>query len=1092
MMNMLNRIICILAAILSSALVQAQPLSLKLQGVSVKDAISSFESASGYSFVYVGEELDTGRKVDVNALTVNEAVEQIIAGQGLTYIIEGQNVILRRNIATTPAGSRPANPQESMQTVGGVVRDKTGAPIAGAVVMEKGRQSNAAVADLDGHWSLRVGKGAHLVASCLGFADTEMVVSGTYMVIVMEEDSGMLDEVVVIGYGTAKRKDLTGSVKHLSVAASPMANTTNIVQSLIGTSAGVFTTQSGYAGGNMGLSIRGRTSFSASQDPLVVVDGLIYNDDLNSINPDDVASIDILKDASAAAVYGSRSANGVVIITTKRGKTDKPTVSFGMNMGVSTQANYTARVMNAEQYVQRLIDYDYQMLLYQWYRTKPASPTGRPDYPDVSTLEARAAYLKSEEEKNNYIYGQDIDWLEAVTRYGFSHNYNLNVSGAGKSMNYYISGAYDHEEAPIVGDDFSRVTLNAKTDMHVTDWFSMGLNLRWSRRDQSGHEASWSYAKVASPLATYDFVTPGYFRTYFAGESMQVDPLANLFIDETDIKDNVMGVVTAHVDVPFIEGLSYDFNYSRNFYTRTYNRFYPTGHPDAGMNGKAIKNPELQNSWGMNHILSWSREFGKHSVGATMAYTREKRTGETTKTTVEDFSIQTLGFDNLEMGTMFAAESSAWQETNTGLMLRGTYGYDSRYLLTATIRHDGFSGFGPNDKYVDLPSVSVGWVASNEKFFPWKNVYLKMRLGYGSNGNQGIGRYSSQAQLTAGSYNYDDAYAVALHINTLGNPNLKWESTQSWNAGVDFGLFDSRISGSFDVFRSETTDVLVKRRLPYLTGYDYIWDNLGGLKNWGLEVELSTVNIKTSSLTWTTGATFSLVRDKITDLYGDGTKRDLGNSWFVGKSITSVYNLKLLGVWQEEDMFNGDIYPGWYPGQYKYADLDDNGSIDANDRKIIGNSAPWGRYSITSNLTWKNWSLYVLLNGAIGGDKWFLANNDLLHTENNPGDYVYRKNQSITRQYWTPENATDGSCTLYYCQPIFGGTYQSRGYLRVQDVSLSYSIPRRIISKTFLADARVFATCRNLWTFTGWEGWDPEFVSFPLTRSIMGGLKLSF
>lgn len=1092
MMNILHRFICIAAAVLSFSLAQAQSLNLKLQGASVKDAIASFEAASGYSFVYVGNELDTARKVDVDASTLTDAVSQIIAGQGLTYIIEGHNVILRRIQSEVRADSGKPGTQAAVQTVGGIVRDRAGEPVAGAVVMEKGKLSNAVVADISGRWSLRAGAGTQLVASCLGYADAEITVTGSYMVIVMDEDSGMLDEVVVIGYGTAKRKDLTGSVKHLSVAASPMANTTNVVQSLIGTSAGVFATQSGYAGGNMGLSIRGRTSFSASQDPLIVVDGLIYNDDLNSINPGDVESIDILKDASAAAVYGSRSANGVVIITTRRGKTDKPTVSFGMNMGISSQANYKARVMNAEQYVQRLIDYDYQMMLNQWYRTNPSSPDGRPSYPDVSTPEARASYLRSEEEKGNYLYGQDINWLDAVTRYGFSHNYNLNVSGAGKSMNYYISGAYDHEEAPIVGDDFSRVTLNAKTDMHVTDWLSMGLNLRWSRRDQSGHEASWSYAKVASPLATYDFVTPGYFRTYFAGESMQVDPLANLFIEETDIKDNVMGVITAHVDVPFIDGLSYDFNYSRNFYTRTFNCFYPTGHPDAGMNGKAIKSPELQNSWSMNHIVSWSREFGRNSIGATVAYTREMRSGESTKTTVQDFAIQSLGVDNLSMGTMFEAESSAWQESNTGLMFRATYSYDSRYLLTATVRHDGFSGFGAKEKYVDLPSVSAGWVLSNEKFFPWKDVYFKMRLGYGSNGNQGIGRYSSLAQLTAGSYNYDDAYAVALHIDKLGNPNLKWESTQSWNAGFDFGLFDSRISGSFDAFRSETTDVLVKRKLPYLTGYSYIWDNLGGLKNWGLEAEINASVIKTPSLSWNVGATFSLVRDKITDLYGDGTKRDLGNSWFVGESITSVYNLKLLGVWQEKDLFNGEIYPGWYPGQYKYADLDENGSIDANDRTIIGNSAPWGRWSFNSTFTWNAWSLYILFNGAIGGDKWFLSNNDLLHTENNPGDYVYRKNQSATRQYWTPENATDKSCTLYYSQPIFGGTYQSRGYVRVQDVSLSYTIPRRILDKTFLGDVKLFLSCRNLWTFTGWEGWDPEFVSFPLTRSIMGGLKLSF
>lgn len=985
------------------------------------------------------------------------------------------------------------SPQQRIKQITGKVVDINGEPIIGANIIEKGT-TNGIITDVDGNFSLEVPSSAILQISYIGYVTQEVEVGNqTTFSIQLMEDTQKLDEVVVVGYGTMKKKDLTGAVKRVNLENSPAIANTSLSQALIGSTAGVNTTQSGYAGEDVSLSIRGTTSFSASQSPLIVLDGIIYNGSMSDINVNDISSIDILKDASAAAVYGARSANGVILVTTKKGKTEKPTVSFNMSIGTQSASNHTARYMNAEEYTMRLVDYAYQQDLRNWYETHPTSDSGRPAYPDISTKEAKAYYLRSQEEKNNYMLGTDIDWIDKVMRTGLTQDYNLGVGGSSKFVNYYLSGAYHSEEGILLNDQFERYTFNAKVDANVTDWLKVGANVNYSHRDYSGVSANFDYATKATPMATYDFDTPGYHRMEFANESAMKDPLQYLAIDNSDLRNTLFLTLTGRIDVPFIKGLSYDFNYSTTRYHRDNNTFYPSD-VDGGSvnNGKAVKVPENENAYLFNHIFTYQRNFGNHSLNATFVYTTEKRWGDSTTATAESFDIDNLGYNNLGIGTMFTETSSAWQESNVGLMGRVNYNYKNRYLLTATVRRDGYSGFGVNNKYVTLPSASIGWVISEEDFNPFESTYLKLRLSYGQNGNQGIGRYASLAKLGLGAYNYDENKVIALYPSAMANNELKWERTSSWNFGIDFGFFNQRLNGSFEVYKSHTTDVLVQRTLPRVTGYSSVWANLGGLDNRGFEVELNSVNIQNHNLSWSSGFTFSLNRDKITDLYGDGTMQDLTNGWFVGESLNAIYSYEMLGVWQEEDLYSGEIYEGWYPGQQKFADLNNDGKIDADhDRKIIGNSSPSCRFSFNNTLTWKNWSLYFMLNSMLGGGGYFMSGNSILAPENS-SDYVIRLNQPATRPYWTPENRSNEGLALFRNQQISTSIYQSRSFVRLQDVSLMYTFDKKLLQKTkVIGQLQLFLTGKNLYTFTGWDGWDPEYTGFPLTRSIQFGIKLS-
>ena len=983
-------------------------------------------------------------------------------------------------------------------TVTGTVTDAaTGNAMVGVNVVVRGTTLGS-LTDISGKYTIDVpDQDAVLVFSFIGYVTVEQPVSGrTTINVALSSATTALDEVIVTGYGTQKKSDLTGSVVRVTMDEKATLANVNLSQALSGASAGVNVQGSGLAGSEPSLSIRGQTSLSASDRPLIVLDGIIYNGAIADINISDVESIDILKDASAAAVYGSRSANGVMLITTKKGQSEKPVISFNMYYGYQDMTNNPMRVMNATEYATRLVDYYYQQDLYTWYKTLPTGPEGKPARPDVTDLNVLAAPLRSQEERDNLLAGNEIDWVDEVLQLAPIQNYNLSVSGKSNRSSYFISGSYTNEEGIQLNDEFSRITLHTNLESQITDWLTIGLISSYSYRDYSGEEASLGNARSCSPLADNHIGDPNY-DIYLTGEVYMTYPLVYLYIDNTDIRNNLFLVGNAKITVPWVQGLTYEFNYSNTYSNRNDNTFHPVSTPSgAPNNGRAIKSPSEERDWLINNIVSYNRSFGDHQVNATLLYSRERRSAQSSTLDAQGFDNPALGYNNMGLGTIVTVASSAWEENSLSYMARLNYSFKRRYLLTSTVRRDGFSGFGANNKFATFPSVSLGWVLSEESFMQdlrW--LYLKLRTSYGKNGNQGIGRYSSFSRMTANAYVYGPATVVGVYPSSLGNTDLGWEATSSFNVGIDFGFFNRRISGSLDVYSAETTDVLVSRALPPTTGYGSVWTNLGAIENKGYEIELTTVNL-VGRLGWESNFVFSLNRDKITKLYGDENDRDIGNSWFVGEPISAIYDYQMAGgMWTEEELYNGTILSNWYPGQFRYVDQNRDGVIEPNnDRTIIGYRTPNFRFSINNTFSYKNFTLSFFINSIQGGGGYYLLNNSSVVNVDFRSDNVLRINASAVRPYWRPDNGVDNATGVYNSPAVASGIYESRSFVRLQDVSLTYNLSPSLLNLLKVEACQFYVASKNPYVWTRWSGWDPETgtSNSPLMRNITAGFRITF
>lgn len=981
------------------------------------------------------------------------------------------------------------------QKISGTVRSSSDNKLLPGVTIQVKGTTTGTTTNARGQYELSGVKPTDsLVFSSVGFKEKTVGVNNLSQINVsLSAGISSLNQLVVIGYGTAKKKDLTGSITRISMSDKINEANVNLMQALVGSAAGINMEQRGGASSNPTLSIRGKTSLSGSDMPLIVLDGAIYYGSVSDINPNDVASIDILKGASAAAVYGRRSANGVVIINTKKGKAGKPVFSLSMYTGFQDMTNNPVRVMNADEFATRLLDWHWEQDVYKWYATHPTSEKGRPERPDVTNRDTVASYLRTYEEKKNYLAGNEINWVDEVLRTAPMQNYNLSVGGSSENgISYYLSGSFSDIKGIQKNDQFKRTTLHSSLSNKVTDWLTLGLNATYSYRDNSGVPASLSAARVASPLADNHIGSRDY-DIYLGGELYQPYPLVYTYIDNSDISTDLFAIGDIKLTIPWVKGLKYTLRYSHLHSTRN-NDTYNSSRTPAGVNnnGYAVKNPSDSRTWSIDNIINYSRSFGDHQINSTLLFSRENRKGSSSTLAAEDFGIETLGFNDIGLGKFATVSSSAYEENSISYMARINYSYLSTYLFTATVRRDGYSGFSPNHKWATFPSVAVGWVATNEPFLKDRRLYLKLRASYGLNGNQGIGRYASFSQMGTRNYVYGTQQAVGIYPNTLGNKDLSWEKTNAFNLGFDFHFLKSRIAGSLDIYTSKTKDVLVQRQIPRASGYTSVWTNLGELDNKGIEFELNTINLK-GSFHWESQFVFSLNRNKILKLYGNGNDKDIGNAWFVGEPISSIYDYHILGIWTEKELFNGNIYDGWYPGQFKYADLNNDGKIGpVYDREIIGYESPSYRFSINNSLSYKNFTLSIFINSIQGGKNYYLANN--LSMINPIYEFSFRKNVSAINPYWRPDKPTKNTTGIYNLPPIRSGVYQSRSFVRIQDVSIAYSLPDKVLNKLSLQKAQVYLSSKNPYVWTKWQGWDPEIgpSDTPLMRNLILGLRLSF
>ncbi|MBF9254084.1 TonB-dependent receptor [Pontibacter sp. 172403-2] len=953
-------------------------------------------------------------------------------------------------------------------TVQGKVTDENGTGLPGVTVLLKGT-TIAAPTGADGMYSINVPSGnGTLSFSYIGFETQEVPINNRATIDVqMGADAEALDEVVVVGYGTQKRSDITGSVA--SVPKDRLSNlpVTDLTQAIQGTTAGLNISQGSSVPGSSGsMRIRGINSLSANTSPFIVVDGAPFLGEINDINANDIASIEILKDASAVAIYGTRGSNGVILITTKRGTTGKPRISYSGYYGVE-DISHELTPGTAEAYVQKYKDYLIAQGLTQ------------------------TQVLPNTNEVENYNAGKTTDWLDMATQPGRITEHNLSISGGTDNLQYYVTGGYLNQKGVIKGYEFQRASIRSNIDATLTDYLKAGTSLYFADHNSDGGRANMLLATAMSPYGqVYDEF--GKYEIYpMYPELLFANPLLGLTTDRVDRRKYISGTGYVEVAPNFLKGLKYRLNASYTYEIGRQDGY--TGRQANDLVGSAYANNNETNEWVLENILSYERDFGKHHIFFTGLYSAQATDYFESGASANTFINDQLSFYNLGAGENRSSSSRSDRTSLLSQMGRINYSYDSRYLLTLTARRDGYSAFGVNtNKYATFPSMALGWNIANEDFLKDASyiTQLKLRFSYGQSGNQAISPNQTSTLENTVRFPFGGSSSIGVLAGRLGNADLNWETTTSANLGLDFGFLNNRINGTIEVYKARTEDLLLLRGIPNITGYSQVWDNLGELKNKGIELTLNTINIQSGKFSWETNFNISSNKNEIVDLYGD-KKSDVGNRWFIGEPVGIIYDYNWLGVWQE-----GDDIPSTMsakPGDLKFEDVNGDGVINSDDEMILGSTLPKWYGGLTNTFNYGNFHLSVFLQASHGSLK---NDPDIFY-----GDEAGRRNIPAEIGYWTPENRSNEWPSLSY-RNIGYGFPRDASYVRIKDARLSYTVPASFLDKYNVQGLTLYAAGRNLYTFTDWIGWDPESNqssrgsgdwtnNYPLVRSISFGLNLA-
>lgn len=989
-----------------------------------------------------------------------------------------------------------------------------GEGIVGVTVQVKNKTVGV-ITDLDGNYTITVPDGRTiLVYSFIGYQPKELTVGSNKTINVeLEEDVAQLEEVVVIGYGTLRKKDLTGAITRVTTENNTKS-VTNVAELLRGTVAGFSSSLGTSAKGGGTLMIRGEKSIKASNSPLVVLDGIIFNGDLGDINPSDIESVDILKDGSSAAVYGSRAASGVIVITTKQGKEGKPLINFEAKVGF---ANLTRnqRPFNGQEYTTMRRD--------EKIRNNPSRPAGYFNNPnelptgvDLSTWLGytgaasdsnpteiwlnRLAF--STTEIDNYLAGRETDWYDASFQNALRQDYNVSISGKSDKVSYYWSLGSVANEGIVVGDKFTSVRsrLNLKAD--ITDWLQVGLQAHYATRDESVDPVDWAEGIQASPWGSR-YEGDGTLKFYPNDDNMSVNPFASYEQrDRFNVTQTFNATLSAKVTLPF--GFVYEMNYS-DYNDWNKNHYFDASTSIAGQKdkGKAVRRNSSSHSWMFDNILRWNKTFDQiHRFDLTMLFNLEKN--QLWSDNASNSNIvpsEALGWHGIGNGTNPTVSSNDAVDTGNAMMARLNYSLMDRYLLTASVRRDGYSAFGANNPYATFPAFAVGWRMNDEKFMQsmkWIDN-LKLRFSWGINGNRSIGRYAALADLDSEKYLHNGSTVIGIFTKTLANKELKWEKTEAYNVGLDFSILKNRLSGTIEWYSMATRDLLLNRSLPDITGFESVTSNLGEVRNKGFELSLNSVNLDQKNLKWSSSFVASVNRNEIAHLYGemvdvlDGNGQvvgqreddDIQNGWYIGHALDEIYDYKVIGVWQEAEREMAGKY-GKEPGDFKIWDVNEDGEYLPEDDKVFqGYKRP--RFSFGLGNTFEFFKCI---------DFSFFIRSDMGHKSSNSHyahatDYYYDRVNAYKYDYWTPENPTDEYARL--CSntksPTFN-VYKNRSFVRLQEVSLSYRVPKNALTKLGISNARVYMNVSNPFVVSSWDFWDPESLS-PAPRTFTFGLNFT-
>ncbi len=962
------------------------------------------------------------------------------------------------------------------QNITGKVTDENGQAVPGTSILEKGTKTGVS-ASADGTFNIKVSSNkAVLVFTSVGYKTKEVEVNNRAIVNVsLDSDASQLSEVVVVGYGTQKKKDLTGSIASADLVAFKESPNVNILQSLKGALPGLTIGQTTRAGEDASINIRGTNTLSGNTSVLIIVDGIIFNGRISDISPADVQSVDVLKDPSSKAVYGSQAANGVILITTKTGKSStKPTITYSGSYAVSSPT-VNAKLLRRDAFLDKIRDINYLKAF-----TKDSGYTTPDPAWNFNNSELFPVSIAGVNSTNDY------DWYGALTQDAIITNHNLSISGGSDKTNYFISGGYSKEKGLIKNDDFGRASVRINIDTEVSKWLTIGANTSGSFVNTFKDAPDMNSIVGTNPL-----VLPrddsGNYRINPIGD-FNVNPFLASENDRLKIENRFVGNFYGIFRIPALPGFSYRVNFGNNL---KFKKSYKASIYDAGQTGQATKFDDTQYEQTLDNIVNFKRNFGKHNIDFTALYGYNTVDYNSTNAFASGFADLNLSYNSLQQGVIQKVNSAAWREALLYQMGSIAYNYGGKYLFKATVRRDGFSGFSANNKTGIFPSVGLGWVVSEESFF--KNIkainYLKIRGSYGENGNK-VNRYSSLAIAGSGTtstaqtdldntkYVFGDGgtTAISRSINTLANSNLRWERTAGVNIGLDFAILKNRIDGNIEYYNSTTNDLLWKQSLPETSGFKDVFTNLGQINNSGIEFMIHAIPVQTKDFRWDVTLNFTRNRNKVVtilgeDKNGDGVEDDLvASNLFIGQPIGTIYDYEVKGIYQLAE----DKLAGFQAGTYKYTDINGDGKITAaDDRKILGNKEASYQFGIQNTVSYKQFTLRAFINSIQGGANSYLGANYPYGYNGTPGNATNSNYFDFTN-YWSPRNPNGMFPQVWVATPVSGRQYFQRNFVRLQDISLAYSLTDKAARAIGATNAKLFVSGKNLITWTNWVGWDPE------------------
>ena len=1101
----------------SNSYSQTAKVTLDMENKTLEQVMDEIEQQSEFYFIFNQKQIDINRTVNVQVdnKLIDEILPDLFAGTNVNYAVLDRKILLTTEPLENDIMPFVSSNEFQQQIVTGKVTDsQTGEAMPGVNIRVKGTNVGT-ISDQDGKYSLSLtDRNVTLVFSFIGYVTQEVPVIGetTVDVALVSELKG-LDEVIVIGYGTMKKSDLTGSIERVSSAAFKTRPITNIIEAFAGTVAGFYSAQGTYASGGGSMEIRGSTSLAANVSPLIVLDGVIYNGNIADINPNDIESIDILKDASSSAIFGSRAASGVVVITTKKGQASKPVINFSSKIGIVGLTNQL-KPFGPEEYLTLKSDF--------FKRTRgqdmpPHYYTNPENLPDNISLQEWANYdaspsedyigmwllrlALSPRETENYLAGKTYDWYDAITQNGIRQEYDASISGGAENLRYFFSSGYTHNKGITIGDEFKTFRSRFNLDADLSDFLKIGVNVHFADRDQGFERISLKDAVRMSPWnEPYD--NEGQLIMY------PNEWIYNPFIDYTyrdrlDKTQTLFANLFGEIKLPL--GFSYRVNFSNNVLWRRNYLFDPI-ETQRGLsnNGYGYRSNQHNYEWMVDNLIKWNRIIANiHRLDFTFLVNAEKnQSWYDMQTNLNMEPSDKLGYHALQSGLNPSLQNSDSYSTGNALMARLNYTLMDKYMLTVSWRRDGYSAFGQANPYAQFPSAAFAWTISKEGFFniDWI-TNLKLRTSWGVNGNRDIDPYAALSKLSTLKYLYGNTPASGVYTNSMSNRDLRWEQTQAINLGIDFGIYKSRINGNIDIYQSTTTDLLLFRSLPQIIGYSEVISNLGELRNKGIEVSLNSININNSNITWKSNFVFSHNRNKIISLYGDmidivdedgkviGQREadDLSMQWFIGQSIDRVWDYEFLGIWQLNEEDKAAVYSK-DPGDVKLRDVDLDGLYTpADDKLFLGYKKPQYRLGFRNDIAFlKHFEFSAFIRADLG----FLGRNNFYKNHDIGGGQFDRQN-TYAFDYWTPENSTAKYPRLAVdiSSPTFE-VWRDRSFVRLQNLSLAFNFPMKYIERYKVQNLRVFIDVNNALTFTNWGHYDPESGETPMPKYITFGLNL--